>query len=170
VRPPVEVPRQLRGEEWLDPRVSRADRIAEFLEENLTPRDTVQPLDWTGGAVHAMLMAEARPATPYIYDFHFCHHVSSDYIQALRADFLGRLGADPPRYIIQVETMRPWVSGDDTERRFRALDAFIASNYEEAHAGFGYRVYERALRRTSAEQPEQGDRAGRRPARFAAPE
>ena len=32
---------------------------------------------------------------------------------------------------------------EDTEKRFLALDRFVATNYEEAHAGFGYRVYER---------------------------
>jgi len=170
VRPPTEFRAQLSGEEWLDPRVQRADRLAEFLKENLRPRDTVQPLDWTGGAVHGMLLAEARLATPFVYDFHFYHHVSVDYIQDMRKRFLGELGASPPRYIIQVETMRPWISGEDTERRFRALDELVASNYTEAHAGFGYRVYERSQSRRVDEKPTPRENLNRSPARFRVPE
>jgi hypothetical protein len=143
IRPPAEFRARLAGEEWLDPRVRRADRIAGYLTENVRPGDTVQPLDWTGGAVHAMLMAEAPLGTPFVYDFHFYHHVSTDYIRSLRSRFLEGLEASPPRFVIRVETMRPWVSGEDTEKRFLALDRFVATNYEEAHSGFGYRVYER---------------------------
>jgi len=142
IRPPAELRAQLAGEEWLSPRVRRADRIAGYLEENMRPGDTVQPLDWTGGAVHGMLMAEAPLATPFVYDFHFYHHVSTDCVQGLRSRLLNGLEASPPRFVIRVETMRPWVSGEDTEQRFRALDRFIAANYEEAQAGFGYRIYE----------------------------
>jgi len=142
VRPPEEFGHQLRGEEWLDPRVTRAERIAGFLEENLRPGDTVQPLDWTGGAVHAMLIARAPLATPFIYDFHFNHHVSTDYVQGLRARMLDEMTKDPPRYVIQVETMRPWVTGEDTDRRFVELDRLLAARYHKASAGFGYRVLE----------------------------
>lgn len=143
LRPPSEMPAQLKGEQWLAPEVRRADRIAAYLRTNLRPGDTVQPLDWTGGAVHAMLMAEAPLATPFVYDFHFHHHVSTEYVQGLRRRLLKGLDANPPRFIIDVETMRPWVSGDDTESRFPALREFIRTNYEIARAGIGYRIYER---------------------------
>jgi hypothetical protein len=155
VRPPPEIRSKLTGEEWLHPKVRRADRIAAYLRETVRPGDTVQPLDWTGGAVHAMLMAEAPLATPFIYDFHFCHHVSTDYIQGLRSRFLDAMRAEPPRFVIKVETMRPRVSGPDTERRFRELDTFVAEEYSEAHAGFGYRVYE--YRKAGGRAPSRSD-------------
>ena len=157
VRSPAELPAQMTREEWLNPRVRRADRIAGFLTENVRPGDTVQPLDWTGGAIHAMLMAKVPLATPFVYDFHFYHDVSTDYIQSLRSRFLRDLETNPPRFIIRVETMRPWVSGEDTEKRFVDLDRFVAANYEEAHAGFGYRIYE--LKQTGSSSERTGPQA-----------
>jgi hypothetical protein len=165
VRPPGVLIGQLKGYEWAHPKAERADRIAGYLREELRPGDTVQPLDWTGGALHAMLLAEARLATPFIYDFHFCHHVSTEYVRALRERFVSALEADPPRFIIRTETMRPYVSGEDTERTFRAVDDFVSRNYTTAHAGFGYRVYERKETRaglggtdddTGGASPERG--------------
>ena len=144
LRPPDEVPRQLAGERWASPDVLRAERIAGFLSESLRPGDTVQPLDWTGGAVHGMLKAGARLATPFVYDFHFSHHVSTGTIQDLRARFLDELKSARPRFIIRTETLRPWVSGPDTQKGFHAVDEFVRENYREVHAGFGYRIYGRA--------------------------
>ncbi|MBD3349411.1 MAG: hypothetical protein GF400_09495 [Candidatus Eisenbacteria bacterium] len=143
VRPPSELGAQVRGDDWLPREVHRADQIAGYLEENLLEGDTVQPLDWTGGALHAMLMAGAPVATRYVYDFHFYHHVSSAYIQELRKDFMDDLREARPRFIVRVETMRPWVSGEDTVRRYSALDRFIASEYRVARSGIGYTIHER---------------------------
>ena len=48
------------------------DEIAAFLlAADLQPGDTVLPVDWTEGAVHAMLIAKALPASPFIYDYYF---------------------------------------------------------------------------------------------------
>ncbi|MBN2083612.1 MAG: hypothetical protein JW748_00205, partial [Anaerolineales bacterium] len=40
-----------------NPKEGRVDEIAAYLETHLRPGDTVQPVDWVGGAVHAMLKA-----------------------------------------------------------------------------------------------------------------
>lgn len=73
------------------PRFAFADvnRIADHLQAHRQPGDTVVPLDWVEGALHAMLRAEMTPGTTFVYDFHFRHHVSSPYIQQLRARFRG---------------------------------------------------------------------------------
>ncbi len=102
------------------PKDGRVDEIAAFLQSNFKPGDLVQPLDWTGGAVHAMLIARAQLATRFVYDFHFYHHISSPYIQGLRGQFIESMKETRPRFVIQITADdKPWVSGPDTTREFR---------------------------------------------------
>jgi hypothetical protein len=140
VRPSPALLRQLGGVPVDTPLRSRVEEIASYLEAHLRPGDTVQPLDWTGGAVHAMLIARARLATPFVYDFHFYHHVSTPYVQELRRRFMARLEAAPPRFVIRIETRKPWVQGEDTTRDFSALQHFLAARYAVGLAGDGYDV------------------------------
>jgi hypothetical protein len=119
------------------------DEIAGFLEANLRPRDTVQPLDWTQAAVHAMLLARARIATPFVYDYHFYHHVSHPYVQKLRARFLHALRTVCPRFIVEVQPGVPRVTGEDTDMRFPELHVHIKAHYREVASGPWYRIYER---------------------------
>ncbi len=120
----------------------RVEAIASFLSARMRPGDTVQPLDWTGGAVHAMLLSRARLATPFVYDFHFYHHVSSAYIQELRRRFIAALSGARPRFIIQVVAPdKPWVGGEDTTMEFPELASLIASNYAVVSSGQGYIIY-----------------------------
>jgi hypothetical protein len=57
--------------------------IASFLERKLKPGDTVQPLDWTGGTLLAMLESHACIATPYVFDFYFYHQTACKTSQKL---------------------------------------------------------------------------------------
>lgn len=125
------------------PKVERVDEIAGYLKSHMKPGDKVQPLDWTGGAVHAMLITKAQIATPFVYDFHFYHHISSQYIQNLRRRFLERLNASRPRFIIQIWTDKPWVSGFDTTKEFGELQSLLNVNYSVVFNGKGYVIYER---------------------------
>lgn len=125
------------------PKQGRVDEIAAWLSPRLQPGDRVQPLDWTGGSIHAMLIAKARLATEFLYDYHFYHHLSSPLIQALRGEFMDQLIQAKPRFIIEIETQKPWVSGHDTSREFPELKAFIQAGYAAVHAGDGYRIHER---------------------------
>jgi len=121
----------------------RAAQIARFLEKNLQDGDTVQPLDWTGGSLLAMLQTRARIATPYVFDFYFYHHVSNPYIQSLRADFMTDMQAANPRFIIEVTAIdKPWVSGPDTSREFPELRVFLDENYSVAIQRDDYTIYE----------------------------
>lgn len=123
----------------------RPDAIAEFLRNHLEEGDTVQPLDWAvGGAVHGMLMAEAKVATPFIYAFHFYHHVSHDYIQELRRRFIKAFEGAKPRYVVQYTGEEGWVSGNDTTRQFDELDDILREHYV-VQAEFGTcLIYERS--------------------------
>jgi len=142
VRPAPDFNRQIRGEAPRPPKYGRVDAIADFLETNLRPGDTVQTRDWAGGALHAMLIAKAKPATPYIYDYHFLHHVSDPFIQKLRERFIVALVADPPRYFIEI-TDRPFPTGEDTEPEFHELCKILEKGYLCVESGDGYRICER---------------------------
>ncbi len=135
---------RLEGRPAAPPKGGRVDEIAEFLRANLRPGDTVQPLDWTGGVVHAMLIAEARPATPYLYDFPFYHHVSNPYTFELRGRFLEALRLARPRFVVEVPgDEKPWVRGKDTTRDFNKLRRFLEANYVLRVSRNGYVVYQR---------------------------
>ncbi len=123
------------------PQGGRVDEIADYLKENLQPGDTVQPLDWSNGAVQAMLVSRARPATRYLYDFHFYHHISNPEIQNLRKDFLYQLTQSKPRVVIQFFDGRPWVDGFDTARDFPELKQFLVENYLMDQEKNGYRLW-----------------------------
>ena len=135
--------RQLEGKP-ISTSTDRAVEIARFLENNLQEDDTVQPLDWTGGTLLAMLETRAHIATPYIFDFYFYHHVSQPYIQGLRADFMNDLQTASPRFIIEVTAIdKPWITGPDTSREFPELREFLNENYSVTIEKDDYVIYER---------------------------
>ncbi len=120
----------------------RVNQIATYLGANLNAEDTVQPLDWTGGAVHAMLIAKARLATPFVYDFCFYHDTSDPYIQQLRDIFIADLRRSTPRFVIQISGEdKPWVTGPGTTREFPQLQELLSNDYGVVSAGEGYQIY-----------------------------
>lgn len=134
--------RQLQGKA-VATSTDRAAEIARFLDANLQPGDTVQPLDWTGGTLLAMLRSHARIATPYVFDFYFYHHVSHPYVQSLRADFLNDLQIANPRFVVEVTAEdKPWVTGADTSRSFPELRQYLDENYSITIQKNGYAIYE----------------------------
>lgn len=142
VKPSQTFIRQLQGKD-IAIAADRATQISTFLEKNLEPGDQVQPLDWTGGSLLAILENRAPIATSYVFDFYFYHHVSNPYIQSLRADFMTQLQESKPRFIIEVTAIdKPWVSGEDTSRDFPELRAFLAENYSVTMERKDYIIYE----------------------------
>ncbi len=143
LRPAPEVYNQVSGQPPAPIAGGRADRMAAFLQAELRPGDTVQPLDGvTGGSASALRQTGARLATPYIVDYQFYHHVSTAYIQELRRDFITRMEAAPPRFIIDVPgPTRP--RGLDTTAEFSELGSFIAAGYHVALEEVDFKIYER---------------------------
>ena len=137
--------KQVRG--YVPPESSmgrRFDIIASYLKANLKTGDKVQPLDWAGSAAHALLIAEIPLATPFMYDFHFYHHVSNKYIQNLRKKFIEKSVDSKPKFIIQIKDRRSWPSGVDSTREFKELELFLAQNYSIAFIEEGgYAIYKR---------------------------
>src|SRR6266850_4434693 len=119
--PPGEFVSQVTASGIDDPMVQRVDVIAGYLEAHLNPGDKVQPLDWTGGAAQAMLKAGANLATSFYDDFHFYHHVGDPYIQGLRRRFIAELDVSAPRFIIEIDSEKPWIWGPGTTREFPEL-------------------------------------------------
>ena len=143
IRPSQTFIRQIQGRD-ITIAADRAMQISAFLEKNLEPGDKVQPLDWTGGSLLAMLETRAPITTSYVFDFYFYHHVSSPYIQSLRTDFMTQLQESRPRFIIEVTAIdKPWVTGEDTSRDFPELRAFLDGNYSITMEREDYKIYER---------------------------
>jgi hypothetical protein len=143
LRPAPVVVEQLRGRPPPPPNAGRVDEIARYLRAELEPGDTVQPIDWTGGAIHAMLIARAPAATPWITDFQFYHHVSDLYIQGLRAQFVADLEAARPRFIVRMGRDRDLPRGRDTSIRIEGLERILARDYRVDRNGDGYTIYRR---------------------------
>ncbi len=128
------------------PMDGKVDEIATYLNEHLSPTDKVQPLDWISGGTHAMLISKAVPATPYITDFQFYHHVSNPYIQNLRHDFIKKLKKEMPKFIIDVHVqpmIKPRLSGLDTTYNFPELEEFIKQHYKTDYTGNGFDIFRR---------------------------
>jgi hypothetical protein len=89
-----------------------------------------------------MLIAEALPATPYVYDYYFYHYISNPYIQDIRQKYIAALRADPPRYMIDI-TVKVRPTGLDTTDTFPELVEIIESQYRVAQKGTNYRILER---------------------------
>lgn len=142
VRPAPDFYRQLLGDAPRAARDGQVDEMAAFLRQNLSEGETVQPLDFvTGGALQAMMLADARPATPYIHISLLNHHISSPYVQGLRADLMARLEQAPPRFIIDIpDRARP--VGPDTDQMIPELTRFMVERYTIVQTGDGYVIYE----------------------------
>jgi hypothetical protein len=117
--------------------------IGAFLEQHLVPGDLVQPLDWTGGAIHGMLTARTPLATRFMYDFHFYHHVDEPYIQRLRREFMREMWSTRPRFVVDVFGKRPFPMGPRTSTDFPELRDFLETHYRLIHEGSTFRVLER---------------------------
>lgn len=118
------------------------EQIADYLMKNLRHGETVQPLDTTGGALHAMLIAYAPLATPFIYDFYFYHDPANPYVASLRRRFIQGLREKKPRFIIQF--LKPWrVHGPGAADGFPELDALLASDYHPSLKETRYWIWER---------------------------
>lgn len=132
---------QLRGKPLAG---GRATQIASYLQTHLASGETVQPLDWTGGALQAMLESRASLATSFVFDFYLYHHVSSPYIQGLRARLIDELEAAPPAYIVEVTAMdKPWIGGPDTSRDFPELRLLLSQAYNIEVRRDDYLIYRR---------------------------
>lgn len=117
-------------------------QLAAVLRPLARPGDTVQVLDWTRGGAHAALLARLPLATRYLYDFHFYHHVSHDYIREQRGRLLAELSRSAPRFVLAMVHDKAF-SGPDTATTFEELDRWLTDRYRPVAADATFTVYER---------------------------
>lgn len=126
------------------------ERMAAYLRDHAAPDDTVVPLDWVEGALHAMLRARRLPGTPFVYDFHFSHHVSTPYIQGLRSRFLSTLERNRPRFVLRIH--RPGrFSGPETAPDFPELATRLRDDYHVVLSDPEFEILERRDPRDGAD-------------------
>lgn len=144
LRPPADFMLQLRGIPIPAPKQGVVDELARVLRAKVGPDDLVQPLDWVGGSIHAMLLARTRIATPFLYDYHFYHHVSNPFIQRLRKRFIAKLETTRPKLIIEVTSMHKGkVGGHDSSTDFPQLRRLLATSYKVWEKCQRYTIYKR---------------------------
>ena len=146
IRPSVLVVKQLTGAPINRPDWKRVEGVTAYLNTYMKPGDKVQTLEWGDGTIDALLLAGAIPATPYIYDLFFYHHVSHPYIQTLRKRFIKSLKQSKPRFVIEVPAIyRGWWTGNDTTKEFPELRSLLKTEYtvSQKNDSGGYIIYER---------------------------
>jgi hypothetical protein len=125
-------------DEYVVRSTGRVAAIGAYLDANLQPGETVQPISGTGGVIGGMLRAEAPLATTWLYDFPVWFEAAGP----AREQFVSDVRDAQPRYII-VEADRPLPHGTGTITAFVALDSLIAQKYRRAESGEGWTIYER---------------------------
>ena len=126
------------------PKKGRVDKMANYLRAHIQTGDMVQPLDWTGGAMHAMLLSHAKLATRFIYDVQFYQNINDPYIQGLRSEFITAINKTNPRYFVEVTAPdKPYVSGPNTTRDFPELQEILKTRYQTVMWDREFVIYER---------------------------
>lgn len=151
------------GDARRDAELARVDALAALVAQRVSPGDTVQPLDWTGLAQHAMLRARTPLATRILEDVHVHHHAGDPYIEQLRTGLLDDLARRRPRLVIEVDA-RGWASGPSGRASFPQLDRVLRTRYRIVERQDGYTIHERV----AADGPGPGDALGDQPTGVAA--
>jgi len=79
-----------------------AEKLSVFIDKNCNKNDNVQILDITDGGLHALLKSKKKIATKFLYDYYFYHHISNEYIQKIKKEFIFEIKQTKPKYIIKI--------------------------------------------------------------------
>ena len=101
----------------------------------------VQPIDWTTGAVQALLRTEHPIGTRFLYDYHFYHHVQTPVIQNLRAEFVSELVSCRVPFVLEVSPKyKDVMTGINTSDHFDELRRVLSDRYEAVYQNDVYRL------------------------------
>lgn len=137
-----EKPHQARIDAALSPVLQLTQSLQRRMAHETANDSRIQVLDTVGGGIHAAFRAHLEPATPFIYDFHFFHHIQSPFIQTLRARLMSALMQHPPRYIVVWHESWSHRTSYDSLAQFSELNAFLQSHYSMAEETSAYRLLE----------------------------
>jgi len=107
----------------------RTVEAAEFMRSLKQPGDRVQILDTYEAGMNTALRAELKPATRFVYDFHFFHNESDPAIVSLRQEFVESFDANQPRFVLLVKTSWGARSSIEALDRFPELSERLRLNY-----------------------------------------
>jgi hypothetical protein len=111
------------------------------IEKNVPAGVPVQPIDWTTGAVQALLRTEHPIGTRFLYDYHFYHHVQTPIVQKLRTEFVAELSSRRVPYVLEVrKSYKDVMTGLNTSDRFDELDHVLNESYQSVYEGRIYRL------------------------------
>lgn len=153
---------QWHGKPISQPELIRVDLLTAALRARAKPGDRVQVLEWTNGGAHAALLAGTRAATPFFQDFMFYHHVSTPYVQTLRARFLRAFDGDPPKLVVRVNGDQRACFGPDTVGVWDELELRLHRDYRPIDATLGYVIYQRVIKTPAAAPSGRPGRRSRR--------
>lgn len=120
------------------------------INKMVPPSAPVQPIDWTTGAVQALLRTEHPIGTRFLYDYHFYHHVQNPVIQDLRGEFVSELIAHRVPFVLEVSrSYKDVMTGINTSDHFDELTRVLNERYEPVYEGDVYRL----LRLKQPERP-----------------
>jgi hypothetical protein len=130
---------------WIAAKSERVASLSRDLGPLLRPGDTVQVLDVTEGALHALLRLGVRQPTRFLYDFHFFHDQADPRIKALQAELVSGLEAKHPAAIVVMRDTwnRP---GYGRLVEVPGLTPLLECDYTLAVEGNGYRIYAKRVR------------------------
>ncbi|MBS0422066.1 MAG: hypothetical protein JSR66_30450 [Proteobacteria bacterium] len=111
------------------------------INKNVPAGVPVQPIDWTSGAVQALLRTQHPIGTRFLYDYHFYHHVQTPVIQKLRTEFVSQLIASRVPFVLEVRRgYKDVMTGINTSDRFDELDRVLTERYASVYEGESYRL------------------------------
>lgn len=119
--------------------------VVESLSSDITsygPSATVQPLDLTGGVLHAMLLAQKAPSTRFIYDVFFYNEVTSPFSVNARTEFIETIRQHPPSLVVL--SAQSWPNrtlGFNRLNRFLELRKFLEDRYVVCTQNEDYWLY-----------------------------
>ncbi|HQQ63468.1 MAG TPA: hypothetical protein PLF22_07835 [Pseudomonadales bacterium] len=123
--------------------VSRSQKIADYLKQNLQPGDTVQTLDMAGDGQAALLAARATSASRHLIDVPLYMEPESADTKALRQELVDTLQQKPAAYIVYIQNfLHP--GGGNRLREYKALNEIIEKDYDIGlDGGDNFTVYRR---------------------------
>ena len=106
---------------------SRTYEIASELNKFDLTNARVQPMEYTIGALNALLFLRILPATRFLYDIYFFNFGPNSFRLQSRAEFIDAISENPPDFFVFSESS--YIFGFNRMNQFLQLRQFLDKNY-----------------------------------------